>query len=184
MNLEILPAGGVVPGGEWEQECPFPFVLAPGGDEAEAVLEALGAEHPEATPVILGCVEDAMTLLEACTDEVDLSVNDILAKAATINPDAWLAERMEGLPAEEEWPEDAEPADGLASVRTIKGEPHTQVVIALLPITDATEVAALLKFGNFNSCPEPALHVDQGLETVEDLAATLLGAKVWWFWWD
>jgi hypothetical protein len=113
--------------------------------------------------------------------------------------------------------------------------PHKQVIVALLPTADPSEVAAYLRFGGWNRCPRPQVHVAfarrwnaaygarvvvntadvvefrvrrpvatrddalrlarehyvycedivvQGTETIERLAAELLGATAWFFWWD
>ncbi len=108
------------------------------------------------------------------------------------------------------------------------------IALALVPCAEPWEVPAVLGYGGWNSCPEPAQHVavlrrwqerhgaeplvfgddtvellvrpledpeeaklvaieqyaycedivDQGTDSVEELAATLLGAAVWFFWWD
>jgi Domain of unknown function (DUF4253) len=113
--------------------------------------------------------------------------------------------------------------------------PYPTVWIALIPTTFSWQVPAFLKFGNWNSCPLPEVHVclmnywfekygaevigishdvvemqiknppsdresafrlaqeqylycadivDQGCETLNNLAATLLNGKTWYFWWD
>jgi hypothetical protein len=48
------------------------------------------------------------------------------------------------------------------------------------PITDSV-VASELAMEMFYLCPDI---VDQGTETVENLASSLLNANVWYFWWD
>jgi hypothetical protein len=48
------------------------------------------------------------------------------------------------------------------------------------PITDP-EIAADLALEMFSLCPDI---IDEGLETTEALAMSILGAHVWYFWWD
>jgi hypothetical protein len=56
------------------------------------------------------------------------------------------------------------------------------IVECLVDRPPATREAALaLAREQYLYCPDI---VDQGVETVENLAATLLGGKVWYFWWD
>jgi len=115
------------------------------------------------------------------------------------------------------------------------GEPKPWVSLLLLPTPISWLAPAYLRFGDWNECPSPEIHlglmrawerqygaevvgisgdvvemtvarppatraeaarlavvqfaycrdiVDQGVGTVEDLAAALLDAPIWFFWWD
>ncbi|MBD2342319.1 DUF4253 domain-containing protein [Calothrix sp. FACHB-156] len=113
--------------------------------------------------------------------------------------------------------------------------PHPNIVLAIIPTTFSWQVPGFLKFGNWNDCPLPTIHVglmkywqqkygaevvgithdvvemcvnhppqncedafrlaqeqymycsdivDQGVETLNNLAAMLLNRQIWYFWWD
>ncbi|MDZ7958747.1 MAG: DUF4253 domain-containing protein [Aulosira sp. DedQUE10] len=113
--------------------------------------------------------------------------------------------------------------------------PHPNIVVGMIPTTFSWQVPAFLKFGNWNDCPLPTIHVglmkywhqkygaevvgithdvvemcvnhppqnredtfrlaqeqymycsdivEQGVQTLNNLAAMLLNRKVWYFWWD
>jgi hypothetical protein len=146
----------------------------------------------------------------------------------------------DSTPPRGDWPETVTPTlDIGATTRYDAADKkmvwRDEVVIALLPTADPSEVPAHMRFGGWNDCPPPELHVamarrwaashgarilvcgsdtiemrverpistreeaiemallqyrycsdivDQGVGTIEDLAASLIGSKVWYFWWD
>jgi len=137
---------------------------------------------------------------------------------------------------DEEWPDDVGSSPELTNATDIStGKPHDWVHILLVPAKASWEVPAYLRWGSFNECPSPELHVaalrlwherygmelvglsydtmnllgtrspatreealelaktqyrycldivDQGVETVSALAASLMASKWWYFWWD
>ena len=69
------------------------------------------------------------------------------------------AEDPDAKPAE--WP-DLAPRRELAlqsTVDVLSDEPHERCLIALLPTAQPAEAPAYLRFGGFNACPGPELHV-------------------------
>lgn len=132
---------------EWERlrraGTGWPVII--GNDEA---LELLG-EHFEA----VGDAESVESILEAAgkmrlheellarTDEERLPEAD---KPALIG----------------KWP-DVPPAESGLTVTgdIVTGKPFDRVHILLIPTADGAEVPAYLRWGNWNDCPHPALHV-------------------------
>lgn len=58
------------------------------------------------------------------------------------------------------WPADVEANDTLTGfVDLVAGAPKAEVLVGLLPTRTSHEAAAWLKFGGFNACPPPAVHV-------------------------
>jgi len=201
-------------------------------------------------PVILGDDEETERILGVADSEDGQPVQEILTEAASQSAEQWLTEREQSLKEDYgtegedflktlrgEWPEQANgmtqftiPYDRLES-----GRPKDAVTIGLLPTTKPWEIAAILNFGGWNECPDPAAHVrmmkswsemyqaeavgmngdvvemyaaqppgmrdqaltlatqqflycsdivTQGTETIDALAAGLLGSHIWYFWWD
>jgi hypothetical protein len=187
MKFEILPAGAsfVIPGGHdaWDEDeeedgscvCPFPFALV-SGPEAEAVAEEISRTHAGATPVILGSLWDAAGLLEHRANYIahtKSGESTILARAARMNADTWVAERLEALEEDSEggealpssggWPRHVQPAQELCCIWESNWKPgartpYDPVVIGLLPAADSAEALAYLRFGGRNDCPEPEIH--------------------------
>jgi hypothetical protein len=254
MAIDIQPAGAsfTVPHrrGPVECVCPFPFAIVP-GDQAEQAMADLAKAQPATAPVILGDPDSASRAIESC-DFNDLAPEVICERASQLDADAWLAARPVEIWGDEDdipppplagsWPDNAKPSHTLNAIwmnrnMSAPGQrlPYPQIVIALCPTSDPADIAAHLKFGGFNDCPAPEVHVafarrwaeryaahsvvctadvlefrigrpvatrkdamrlameqytycpdivDQGTETIERLAATLLGGTAWFFWWD
>jgi hypothetical protein len=198
-------------------------------------------------PVLIGNSEQLELHVEAHEFHGE-SVEDILGTAARLDPANWIREQLEGnqrLLAEYgetyemprgPWPSNA----SLGTTFSIpidyrSGRPFSELWLLFVAAENGWEVPAFLKFGSWNSCPDPALHVamlhcwnrgigaelvgishdtieltvarpptdrdsalrlaedqyvycgdivDQGVGTIEALAATLLNGTVWYFWWD
>lgn len=219
-------------------DLPFETILVPGG-EALAVRSKLSAKEG-VTPVILGAEEDIQLMIDLL-DSSGQSLTSVLLEAEKVDPQAWLAQRVQGdadLYALEpgDWPPSPRPAPGLSvHLQTLSGEPKKSVLLALLPTPNAWEAPAHLRYGGWNECPPAPVHValhkrwhrdfgaqiacmssdviectvarppttreaalalakeqfwycpdivHQGTQSLESLAATLQGAKTWYFWWD
>lgn len=179
--LEILPAGQSFarPGGReggWLHRfgfkgasdrvlCPFDFVLTHGA-KAEAACDELRQLRPEATPIIFGSPHEAGILFERMTWP-GTSPIESLNEASGFDTDGWLAERRaqnkadESLPQRGIWPEGDFAVHKLrVPNKTLAPKlAKTQVVIGLLPTNDVTASAAHLRFGNWNDCPPPPVHI-------------------------
>jgi Domain of unknown function (DUF4253) len=174
-SIEIHPTGNALPGSEGDGEswtvvpvtCPFDFAIVPGA-EAEAALATLRSELPGMSPLIFGNPQRAAALIR--TINVAIQPDEILKHAASLDLDDWFAERVtylrrragdstEPLPRHGEWPAESVPATDLYMVRELRGLISPQVVIGLLPCEDHTAAAAYLRFGGWDDCPHPQVHV-------------------------
>lgn len=192
------------------------------------------------TPVIMGDRDDVRLLEDGIADSGE-SVQEILAKAARFDVDHWMRRRAEDEPerfatAPGPWPdEEVEPMALSLHRNVLTQRAKRHVILGLVPTGNAWEVPAHLRYGGWNECPPPEMHValhrkwhgefgatiacmsgdtlecvverppasreqalalareqfaycpdivDQGLESVERLAATLMRSPVWFFWWD
>lgn len=253
VTFDIKPAGHALPYG-----CaPFPFVTVDGSG-ALAALAELRQTWQDATPVIWGNGEQAARLFElydeedAATPEAILSraegktANELIDEhkaAARASLAAWYAKRGETVREVEDreaphgaWPDDVLPYQVPFSLfDSSTGRPQREVLIGLVPTARNWEIPAFHRFGSWNDCPSPEIHVaiarewadrygarliintgdviefeidapiasreeamavaelqfkycsdivDQGTQTIEFLAASLIGAKYWFFWWD
>ena len=228
------------------------------GAQALARREALRTARPDVWPVIVGGDEDltrladqlartelappAATLAAAAKLEHPKSLWSLRAKEKA-DWRAYLKAHPELGPEDEdyvaetgEWPAvpPQEPALTVAS-DILTGQPYTHAHILLLPTTRAFEVPAYLKWGGWNACPPPEIHVaamrrwgadygaeivgitgdvmnvrvqrrpasrdaaialareqyaycadivDQGVNDIATLAASLMASDWWYFWWD
>jgi hypothetical protein len=166
------------------------------------------------------------------------SPESILARAAQVEPQRWARERVAAAPARfaaasAPWPETVAHRATFQVLGHLATQP-TSAVLALVPTTVPYEVPAHLRFGGWNDCPPPDVHVSafrdwherfgaepvvmasdtvellvrnpaatreqalelarfqhaycpdlvaKGLQSIEALAATLLGDPRWYFWW-
>lgn len=237
---------------------PYPILTVP-GRVAVAEWEKL-KRAGQGWPVIIGDDEALGRMLEAFTiddpsiypssDEVagewpaSRSVEEILTAADTIDVTSELQRRFEeefgpdGLePEPGEWPEPGEVGGSGLTVHTdiLTQRVFAKVHLTVLPTDDPTAVPAYLRWGGWNECPPPEVHVavhrkwreqygaqivgissdtinmrvarrpasreealalareqylycsdliDQGTETLEVLAASLMADDWWYFWWD
>lgn len=156
-----------------------PIYLAriPGGDTATELwhrLRALSDETgfwPLLTHQRLGNGDGDPWFLEGADD---LETAAWLARAATLDPAAYFADRAGDLPdpddEDDEWAEFAEeagmpapsygPQTGLLSVRdSLSREPYPFMDLVLVPTRRGYEAPAWLGFGGWNACPEPEWQV-------------------------
>jgi hypothetical protein len=156
---------------------PSPRILATGADGAIRVVDVPGAEASARLldlrraappwPVIVGDADGQQLLLDLF-EEDNRSVDAIVRAASTIDVNDVLRERRadnepedddEGWDVLGEWPTDARPSDRLHVPTGLSGKPLTSLSIALLPIDESWQAAAALRFGGWNECPGPEIHV-------------------------
>lgn len=236
---------------------PFERIEVPGA-QALARREALRTARPDVWPVIVGGDEDLGQLADQIGMIDERPVEAILAAAARLEHPkslsdlrakeqadwrAYLKAHPELGPEDEdyvaelgEWPAvpPQEPELTVASdIRT--GQPYAHAHILLLPTVRGFEAPAYLKWGGWNACPPPEIHVaalrrwgadygaeivgitgdvmnvrvkrrpatrdeaialareqyaycadivDQGVDSIAALAASLMASDWWYFWWD
>jgi hypothetical protein len=154
---------------------PYRRVTVP-GDKAYDEWRRL-REANAGWPVIIGNDESLVTLAELFDSEGEAGrqPDDILAAARRIeSPAASLRKRREddarqyGDPEMADWlPEMGDwPAPGEAEVigltvdkDVLSRKPFEQVHILVLPTSDGAEVPAYLRWGGWNACPSPEMHV-------------------------
>ena len=123
------------------------------------------------TAIIIGD-DEALERVAEAMEIFDTPPDDILASAAVIAfPTDYFAEQDREAaqmtaqfgPIEEpevgDWPDKPQLNSGTALAMDYQGHIRPRVHIAVLPTADATEAPAYLKFGGWNACPDPALHV-------------------------
>lgn len=218
---------------------PFELLEVP-GTQAPALRERLLARD-DCTPVILGSEADVAPFVARLGGR-PADVPAILHEADNLDLDRWLHERRAADPhlfnvPVTGWPELApRPPDGLeVPLEVLSRAPKQRVLIGLVPTVRAWEVPAHVRFGGWNNCPPPEVHValhrrwslrwgaqvacmasdviectvawppterdealqlarehlvycpdivHQAAQSLEELAAGLLGAKSWYFWWE
>ncbi|MDR2154696.1 MAG: DUF4253 domain-containing protein [Burkholderiaceae bacterium] len=217
---------------------PYPYEIVTGAAALKRLHELRASK--EGIPIILGGKEKFERVQE-CYSFIDSTPEELVAKAATLDPMAWLKEREEEDSEyfkikESDWPEETFPNDALSAHLDIRSrEPLDEVYITILPASDTWKAACYLKIGGWNSMPNAHEHsalwryweerygakvaciaddvieftvehppqtraeamelarqqyiycadiVHQGVESVEALAAIILKAPVWYFWWD
>lgn len=181
-RLLLRPAGSafVRPGGregQWwpdaEEDdtvaCPFDFVVL-AGSTAEAAVADLRQSHADMTPLILGSPHEAAFLFERM-DIFEHTADDWLAGMSAFDLDAWFGARVSEvqgwqaktgkvIPARGRWPGDDRSWQALTVPKDpISGEFRPEVLVALLPTPDPADAAAYLRFGGWNDCPKPPVHI-------------------------
>jgi hypothetical protein len=120
----------------------FPQDLVESEARAEAAYTARIAGHPEQKPVVHILDADGNSRLQTAEER------DADERAAAAGPPRG------------EWPDEARPNEPLFLARDIMSRGwRDEVFIVVLPITDPTEAPAHLKYGAWNACPAPEVHV-------------------------
>jgi hypothetical protein len=212
-----------------------------GNEAVERAMQLREEWKGSASPVIIGTLEEFNHLTGHPGRP---ATQESLAAAVKVDLAKWFAENARDLDADPEYSVenaahwDTQSGTGLefSVVREVLSrKAHRWVLVAKIPTAHPYEVAAYLKFGDWNSCPGPAVHValwkkwqeeygaeilcvsgdvveatvarppiekedcyrlareqytycgdivDQGVETIDALAAILRDGRAWYFWWD
>lgn len=216
------------------------------GIEALALLEKLRQQFPGSGkyPFLIGDQENLDQLAEAA-GFIEVETASIVAEALKLDVAKWFKDRPAELWEDGdfdeaellgEWPSESPEPSGLAAhCDVLTGKELPVVYVGLASLQQPWTLPAVAKFGDWNACPEPAVHcalmnywgknhgaeivsmgfdvieckvsrppqtreaalalaweqfwycediVTQGVETISDLAATLINANHWYFWWD
>lgn len=146
-------------------DSPFPWpTYAVTGRNALAVRDRF-REAGGGYPVIVGTPEEAANLAQQLSMEVESAPvarfpDDLLAERETILRDA-AAEFGEAYdPSPGPWPARA-PITPVASLTRdiLTDVPHPVVYLVVLPVTDPAEAIGLFRYGGWNECPPPEIHV-------------------------
>jgi hypothetical protein len=146
------------------------LLLTTHGKDAMPLWRQLRSLVPETGhwPVLLGTEEDLEMHLDGLEEVFEeTSTSELLRVAGRIDPVEWLAKRgeIEAPEQPEPWPIHAASTGGVRDEQftiptdIVTGTPHPEVFVALVPTPHGWEVPAYLRFGNWDSCPEPEAHV-------------------------
>lgn len=177
---------------------PFPVHTVPGA-QALAQWERLKAQG-QGWPVIVGDDEALERIMEQFSIDdpavfpppaqvVDLvppmrSPKEILAAADAIDITAKLRELFDYEYGEDpieiepgEWPDPGSVTPMTLTVDSdiLSGRKHPQVHIVVLPTSEAAAVPAYLRWGGWNACPVPEVHVALHRKWARDYGAEIVG---------
>jgi hypothetical protein len=151
---------------------PYPTYRVSGADALArwTQLRAAGGGYP----LIVGPPGTAEQVAELA-ELNEGTVDDILTAAAAVRFPHDLLERLAVELREQasefgetyddgyrvgEWPSHVDPNPGPELVRDVQsGGPLPEVFIIVLPTNDAAEAIAMLRYGGWNECPPPEVHV-------------------------
>lgn len=148
-----LPPPGVLP---------FEYLVLPGEQVAQALAQRSVPGH--CVPVILG--EPARVADLVANLPGSGSFEQVMQQGLLLDVDDWLAQRRSEDPELFEVEGEAPPTDTLQAV-----EPHQavrdigfnrflpEVVVGLVQVAQPWQVAAVLRPGGWNECPEPAVQL-------------------------
>ena len=155
-------------------EAAFPFeVVEANGATSESERERLAAK-PGRSVAHLGDRDSFLSIASifhapTCGVENLSSPSDIIMASADIDlvasskaPVGFDASDLPELMREisGDWPSEADALDGpLAVVNPVTNQPLPQTYIGVFPTDDETEIPALLRWGAWNDCPAPEVHV-------------------------
>jgi hypothetical protein len=163
-------------------------VTVPGQRAIEAWEVLSSGRAPGWWPVVVGSSEDEARVAEM-TEYAEDSADTILERAAKLDVEEALAARRAELDetyeetAEEDpsfdlvgdWPDDAAPSTTFTLPNDVLSQRPRPTVLVLVPAGDATEVPAVVSFGNWNDCPPPELHVALHRRWRDQYGAELVG---------
>jgi hypothetical protein len=198
-------------------------------------------------PIIIGPNDSVRCHNDSLEANAALVPEEILKKAAVLDITEWQRQKQrsnsdcdseyERPVGEGDWPSSGHSTlqPFQAPLEVLSQQPYKQVWIGLIPVRNCWEVAAFMRFGDWNEVPPPEVHValhkqwhkqygaelvrmtsdilefqvgnppktaeearllaelqydycpdivEQGLESIKTLAATLLNGERWYFWWD
>ncbi len=145
--------------------------------EALQTWEAIKASG-KGRPLIVGDAEALGGLIGLSSESEETSVAISAAAAGLKAPQAlfrWA--KAEGIEDAEvgEWPDKSQPlSDGVIETALIE-DPRTPVHILTFPGADDAEIFARLRWGGWNACPPPAIHMAMLRSWRERYGAELVG---------
>jgi hypothetical protein len=164
-------------------DLPYPRVETTGA-EALATWERLKAEG-KSWPIVVGDDEDLLHIADAFSMDPDRSTATILAATAKLTYPKALnnfakEEWGDDLSSVEvgAWPKNGAAARGfveLTAAEDLDGKPKPKVHILLLPTNDSAEAFAYLRWGGWNACPPPELHVLAARDWARRYGAEVVG---------
>lgn len=160
---------------------PYPHVTVP-GTEALTTWERLRREG-KGWPVIVGNDEEFAQLIDGFGANSEAGPAAILAAAGKVRLPGDLKKAFaeeyggEAVAEEGEWPARGKAGQPGLTVASdiLTGKPHARVHIVQLPTVDGSEAPAYLRWGGWNACPAPELHVALLRQWKQGYGAELVG---------
>jgi hypothetical protein len=141
---------------------PFEAVLVPGKNALET--RRLLKQRGDITPVIMGKSDDLRLVSDLLRESTE-SVESIMSQAAQVDVDSWMRSKIESDPENyrvetEEWPVKPSGQPGLSvHLEVLSRRSKKNVIVGLIPTTEAWQAPAYLRYGDWNDCPPAAIHV-------------------------
>jgi len=145
-----------------ELALPFEFIVVPGRDAVEERSRLLS--RPEITPVIMGNRDEVRTLEDLIQSSSD-TTEAIIARANALDVGQWVRSKTDEEPERyslesAEWPVGNMPPLKLSvHLDVLSKRPKPKVVIGLVPTPRSWQVPAFARYGDWNDCPSPDVHV-------------------------
>lgn len=164
------------------------YTLTVPGTEAIAQWRRLRTLVPQTGhwPVLLGGEQDLEMHQEMLDDADERTPGDIIQQGVALNPQDWLARRAEEWSEEAgefsladyhgEWPAGNHAATKFHTPSHYSGKRRQQLYLGLVPAYQGWEVPALLRFGGWNECPSPEVHVSLVRDWHDRYGAELVAA--------
>lgn len=168
MNIEFATSSDTKQALGLPTNFPYPLAVISGERALEKLVE-IEANHPGMTPVLIGSPDFAEELAENLAS-YETPPAEVLKQAETVDLAEWSREReaeiRECYENESDWPlgdgiwpEEIKPSTHFkTAIDMLTDEPLQQIVVALLPTSNAWEVNAYLQYGGWNECPMPEFH--------------------------
>jgi hypothetical protein len=184
---EILRAHGIADSSLQRLNEVDSYYLAVPGAEVVARWSALRNIFEETGywPVVLGGADDLARHKQELANQGSADHDQILAGARAHNGEVWLRSRLDQFHTvhadqldelHEEWPADVE-HDDTFSIPIDPGTAQMRATcyLGLVPAGASWQVPALLRFGGWHDCPEPAVHVSVLARWERMYAAEIVG---------
>jgi hypothetical protein len=116
-------------------------------------------------PILIGDSDSKDALLENLEVWEDEETSTIIDRGMALDVEAWLENRKSKdleyyTPPRGSWPEEILLKDTFfVYVDFLSGQPHKEMYLALIPTVKGWHTPAFLKFGGWNDCPPPEIHV-------------------------
>ncbi len=136
-------------------------------------------DSAESKSVVMGTGEEVSLIVDLLS-EFDGSTRKILDDAERFNIDQWISNRLQGedcsRPNDGEWPgHKVPPIEMGLHLELISGRPKEKVIVGTIPVSNSWEIPAVLRYGDWNDCPSPHIHVALHKRWNRDYGSEIIG---------